>query len=387
MLHSVALVIVDIVKSRTIHARLREEVGSKADGHYTKNIYAPFRRRVDALLAAHDGRLDNDTGDQIAAFFDHTQDAILFALNLQKQMAADPIAVPGNCGCPHLQLHAAVGCGTMETAAYEKPGSVKVGAFNDLARILGVTADGQILITPEARESAGRIAGATWQEWDVVLPKEEDRVKVLEILWDGHEPQRPKDMAGVTQTAMALASQNKHLTEENASLKADLTAALERVQARADTGDPQALAAIDQARKTGDLTQLDAALDAEWERREKQLKDQFRDMLELSRESAAVAFMHGDIDKAISRAQTILRIAPDDLDAINLLGKVYELRGDLPAAEQQFKRELQAAGDEPSQQSRPPRPPRLDRPDPRQHGGSRETLQRSTGDRPQTRPA
>jgi class 3 adenylate cyclase len=333
MLHSVALIIVDIVKSRTIHAKLREEIGSKADTQYTRTIYAPFRQRVDELLKSHDGRIDNDTGDQVAAFFDHAHDAIAFALALQRRMLAEPIAVPDGCGSPRLQLHIAVGYGTMDPEAYQKPGTVRVGAFNDLARILAVTADDQILVTPEARATAGKFTDITWHDWDVVLPKEQDKARVLEMLWDGRAPQRPKDMASVSSQAIALVAQNKKLQDENVSLKADLTAALERMQALADTGDPQAAAAIEQARATGDLTQLDAALDAEWARREAQLKDQFRDMLELSRQSAAVAYLHGDIDKAMLRAQTILRIAPDDLDAINLIGRIHNLRGDLPTAQ------------------------------------------------------
>jgi hypothetical protein len=146
---AVTLVIMDIVKSRTIQTRLRADVGTKADKRYTDDIYTPCRQRVDDLLKQHEGHLHDDVGDQMAVYFDHAQDAVQVAVALQRPLESNPITLPNDYGT------------------------------------------------------------------------------------------------------------------ENSQLKASLTASLERVQAQANTGNPQAQAAINQARQSGDLTQLDAALDAE----------------------------------------------------------------------------------------------------------------------------
>src|SRR4051812_19397394 len=236
MAHAVTLVMIDIVKSRTIHRRLWEEVGDMADEHYTEHVYKPCRKRVEDLLAAHGGRLHDAVGDQLAAYFDRTQHALRFVVDLQRLMNGDPIAIPDGCECPHLQLHVAVGRGTMEDVAYREPGAARVGAFNELARVLAVTAVDQVLVTEDAARSAGKLPDAAWHTWEVVLPKEEDRVSVRELLWDGREPRRPKDMAAVSEQAVKLAEENnvlvgqvRGLEGENRELKASLTAALERV--------------------------------------------------------------------------------------------------------------------------------------------------------------
>ncbi|MCL4199635.1 MAG: tetratricopeptide repeat protein [Phycisphaerales bacterium] len=138
----------------------------------------------------------------------------------------------------------------------------------------------------------------------------------------------------------ALEQRIQSLEADNERLRAALSAALERIDVRAEAGDPEARAAIDEARKTGNLTQLDAALDAEFDRREGEIREQAADWFELCRESAAVAYLRGDIDKAQSRLETILRFFPDDLEAINSLGQVHRLRGNLPEAEATYQRVL-----------------------------------------------
>ena len=351
MAHAVTLVMIDIVKSRTIHDLLKADVGDLVDRRYTEQVYNPCHARVMKLLTTHEGRLHDAPGDQFTAYFDNTQPAIKFALDLQRLMSADPIAVPDGCDCPHLQLHVAVGRGSMESVAYQSPGAARVGAFNELARVLAVTAHDQILVTDEVKKSAGRVAGVTWHPWEIVLPKEEDRLTVLELLWDGREPppqghgRRHAEAVRLAEENNALARRTQDLEGENRDLKATLTAALERVQARGHRRPPSPRA-IDAARRNGDLTQLDTALDAEWSRREAQIKEQARDWLDLCRESAAVAFLRGDIDKAQSRLEMVFRFHPDDLDATNQLGHIHDLRGRLDEAETCYRRVLELARDD-----------------------------------------
>lgn len=326
-------------------------MGTKADKRYTGDMYKPCRERVDGLLKVHDGHVHDDVGDQMAVYFDHAQDAIQFAVALQRSLESDTIAVPDGCGCPHLQLHLAIGTGSMESDAYRAPGSVRVSSFGDVARVLAVTVGGQILVMPDAYGSAGRIDKVTTHTWEVVLPKEQEQVTVLELLWDGRKPAQPNDLKAIGDRALQFAGEKEALVSENSALKASLTAALERVQTRADTGDAQARGAIDQARRNGDLSGLDAALDAECDRRETEIKAQAAGWIELCRESATVAYLRGDIDKAKSRLQSILRFLPDDLDVINRLGHIHYLRGQLSEAEESYRRLLVLAADDQAAQA------------------------------------
>ncbi|MEM9752762.1 MAG: tetratricopeptide repeat protein, partial [Planctomycetota bacterium] len=70
--------------------------------------------------------------------------------------------------------------------------------------------------------------------------------------------------------------------------------------------------------------------------------------VELSREAAEVLFRTGRIDDAEAALQRILARLPDDLDATNRLGHVYQLRGDYPAAEGRYRRLLELAPEEPA---------------------------------------
>jgi tetratricopeptide (TPR) repeat protein len=126
--------------------------------------------------------------------------------------------------------------------------------------------------------------------------------------------------------------------------KASISAAIQRVATEAEAGDPQAKAAIEQTRATGDITKLTEFFDREIAKWDEQIREQAPEWLALHHESAAIAFLRGHIDKAQSRLETILRFFPNNLDTINRLGHIHHLRGRLPEAEQSCRRILELAG-------------------------------------------
>ena len=72
------------------------------------------------------------------------------------------------------------------------------------------------------------------------------------------------------------------------------------------------------------------------------------DYIEVHRGVAEWAYLTGAIAAAESSVKNILHVHPNDLDAINRLGHIQSLRGDLSAAEDSYKRVLKLAGDDES---------------------------------------
>jgi len=133
------------------------------------------------------------------------------------------------------------------------------------------------------------------------------------------------------------------LEEENQRLREQAVAGITRVEERAEEGDTASQAAIAAARDTGDATQLLAVLQAEVHRQEAEILESKLALLELHREIAAIAYLTGDIAQAEQSLQTILRFFPNHVDATNRLGHIYRLRGDLVAADVQYRRLLELA--------------------------------------------
>jgi tetratricopeptide (TPR) repeat protein len=145
-------------------------------------------------------------------------------------------------------------------------------------------------------------------------------------------------LAPIVSQLMAQASardqQIGSLTAEKAALKSQLEDAVRRLAEAGAAGDASAQQKLEQLRAGGDAKLLRQFLDEE-------IAKQDKASIELHRELAAVAYVTGEIDIAEKSLQIILAMSPDDLDAINEQGLIYELRGDLPAAEKQYRRLLE----------------------------------------------
>lgn len=139
--------------------------------------------------------------------------------------------------------------------------------------------------------------------------------------------------------------------ESERRLRQEAEAALTRTAKLADEGDAPARRAIDEARRSGDMTQLQAVLVDHADRRGREVLAGAADFLELCREIAAVTYLRGDIDEARKRLDLILRFNPDDREAHNRLGQIQRLRGDWEAAEKSYGRVLALSQADPSWQA------------------------------------
>lgn len=79
---------------------------------------------------------------------------------------------------------------------------------------------------------------------------------------------------------------------------------------------------------------------------DRETKEHDREGVEKHRERAAVWFLTGEIDKAIASLRVILALFPEDLDAMNRLGQVWFLRGNLAEATRLFTLMCELATDD-----------------------------------------
>ena len=136
----------------------------------------------------------------------------------------------------------------------------------------------------------------------------------------------------------------RDLSEERAKRIADLEAALREAKEQAGRGDDEAERAIKAIRDTGDLELLQKVIGRFADERYAREQDRY---LQSSREVASIAYTRGDIEESVKRLKKILAIRPDDLDAINRMGNIHLLRGELDDAAACYRRVLElAAGDE-----------------------------------------
>ncbi len=134
-----------------------------------------------------------------------------------------------------------------------------------------------------------------------------------------------------------------------------LRKALARAEKMSIAGDPEAKAAIDEARRSGDIELMQNRLIKEADRQEAEIKAKMAEMatdyIELCREIAETAYIRGDWSEARIRLDSIIRIDGDDLDAINRLGHINEGQGRLDQAEDNYKEVLAKCGDDLSWQA------------------------------------
>lgn len=140
-----------------------------------------------------------------------------------------------------------------------------------------------------------------------------------------------------------LHAENRGLAVENESLRNQVRAALQRVADAETAAGRDPLKRLEELRQ-GDAHDLLAFLDEQID------KDEL-DLIEKHRERAAVAYTVGEIDKAEASLRKILALDPNDIDAVNRMGQVHILRGELEQADAALRRAMQLAGQHGSSQA------------------------------------
>jgi tetratricopeptide (TPR) repeat protein len=138
------------------------------------------------------------------------------------------------------------------------------------------------------------------------------------------------DVKLIVDRLMGMISEKESLI---GSLRSQLEDAVGRLATAEQAGDSAAKQKLDELRSGGDSKLLGIFLD-------EQIAAQNEVMIDLLRERAAVAYVTGEIERALQCLTGILGLEPNDLESINRLGLIHQLQGDLLAAERRYNRLL-----------------------------------------------
>jgi len=158
------------------------------------------------------------------------------------------------------------------------------------------------------------------------------------------EPDTPLDDKLIDKL-VSVSEEKGKLTDQIDYHKQQLAQALKRIKELESKGEyPQAQQAIEDLRKSSDMTKLQELLIED--------RDRYKDQLiQRNREIAVVAFLRGDIDIAENAADEILKLLPDDMFALNQKGHIHSLQGRLDQAKESCDRVLELAREKQDRQT------------------------------------
>ena len=136
---------------------------------------------------------------------------------------------------------------------------------------------------------------------------------------------------------IALAEQKGKMFIDEDTLKKSLMDAILRVEKLGESGKrAEAEKALDALRRNGDTAKLQELL---VEDRDKKRDDLIKRNYEIS----TVAYLRGNIGIALEAVEEILKLRPNDLNALTQKGQIYVLRGELTQAEEICKKVFELA--------------------------------------------
>ncbi len=133
--------------------------------------------------------------------------------------------------------------------------------------------------------------------------------------------------------------------QEELKQKQLITEAVQRVDDEAERGNEKASAAIEKAGSTGDAEQLQAALISLANQKAEKIKPDMSDLIQLCREIAEIAYLRGDLEELAHRLNIIIKACPNDLEAVNRMGELFNLQGKLDDAERTYRLLGEKAGE------------------------------------------
>ena len=170
---------------------------------------------------------------------------------------------------------------------------------------------------------------------------------VISLLWwnSAAAPVRASKYVLDLAEVVAVVEQKYEMLDDQSKdhLLAGVRAALERAYIDAQEGTLEAQAALDAARQSGDLAEVQSLLVADAVRLKSESIRTRTDYLERCREVAAVAYLRGDNIVAEVWSEEILRESPDDWRARDILGQLAGREGRWDDAVANYERLLNSS--------------------------------------------
>lgn len=160
----------DMVGSAALKGEMPGETSSQRDAAFRQQIKSPHDRVVLESIRTHGGYLVNPTGDGFCATFVDAEEAVLCALNIQRQLREEPIQTPLGPLKIRIGLHTGM--------AGPTSGDYSASTIDKTARVQNKAEGGQILLSLQTYALVtGRIRGVGFQRagmFDIKgMPQEE----------------------------------------------------------------------------------------------------------------------------------------------------------------------------------------------------------------------
>ena len=131
--------------------------------------------------------------------------------------------------------------------------------------------------------------------------------------------------------------------QEKEEYKKQLTIALNRIKQLEVQGSLDATEVLKQLRESGNTEKLQVMLVDEINRHQTEIALYQGQYVQLNREVAAVAYLRGHIETSNNAIDEILKLLPDDLQALNQRGHIHALQGRFDEAIECYQRVFQLA--------------------------------------------
>ena len=150
----------------------------------------------------------------------------------------------------------------------------------------------------------------------------------------------------VANKVIALAEQKGKMFIDEGTLKKSLIDAIQRAEKLGESSKgTEVEKALEDLRRNGNTARLQTLLITDRETHKNEIKEHTEDIIKRNNEITAVAYLRGDIGIALEAVEDILKLRPNDLNALNRKGHIYELRGELTQAEEIYVKVLELAED------------------------------------------
>jgi class 3 adenylate cyclase len=175
-------------------ARMTEALGEV----FRSDMRSDHCRRVRAAVAKHHGFEVETAGDSFLIVFDHADAALAFAVAIQNALTQSPVEPTAKGGRPwSLRVRLGIHTAHQEIMPQvdEATGRVCYASYSDVnfaARVMGLAAGGQILVSDSTYHAASSRDRYEWLEWANRRLKSFDRPEtVWELTWDGRSRGEP----------------------------------------------------------------------------------------------------------------------------------------------------------------------------------------------------